>query len=172
VKLSTQILRYAVVVAAGVAIYYFLGGVVFQRMPYVRVPNILLTFWTTRSFGVIVWFVFLNIVGSLIAALPVALGVILALRQYRLKTALAISLMTALIVAVPVFGTDMSPFVQNAGSSAGSWVNIVILFLAIACAVPLLVWLAVVVTSNQWFERTRASVFDWPRRQSHVDKVP
>jgi hypothetical protein len=96
----------------------------------------------------------LNIAGSIIAALPVALGLVWMLRQFRVSTALAISVLTALIVVLPIFGTDMSPFAQHTSSNSLHWINVIGLFLAVLSAVPLLVSLVLAVTSNNRFERT------------------
>jgi hypothetical protein len=150
-------LRYVLVVLVLAAAYSFLAALVFERMPYVFVPSWWWSLWPNRWSGLIAWFIVLNAVGSLIAALPVALLIAWGVGRNRLAT----SYFTAGACAVLVIAQSLAPNGQDLPHAAGQWLNKISLFVALLVAVPLLVRLLDLLPSNYRLDRTRgAGCFD------------
>lgn len=136
---NKQNLRYAVVIAAGALVYFFLAGFLIAQLSHVAIPSQWLVHWSSRATGVLAWLQGLNVLACLCAALPVALTIVWAIPAYRTLVAFAASTLTATMVVARLFDSEMSP-TRNA--DLAYWVNFAVLSLAFLLAVPL--WVSAV----------------------------
>jgi hypothetical protein len=129
-------MRFSLVAVLGVAVYYTLLGCLYARVPYAAIPH----WWREHLFGgpaaVVSWFTVLNIVGALLAAIPVAIGLILSANTRRILLGLVIGVVAGLYIVVGgllEFGVPAS-----AGGWAIDMAQLIAVSLSVAAAVALI----------------------------------
>jgi len=143
-------LRYGLTVAVLAGAYYGLATLLFEKMPYASIPAWWLAAWPSRHAGLLAWFQTLNVIGALVAALPIALLVTWGVGRHKLWTALAIAAATTVVVFVQAPASGSLPSAHPA-SAASLWLNDLVLAGSLLFAVPLLVrLLAILPSNNRW----------------------
>ena len=122
-------LRSVLVALIGAAVYYALLGLLYARAPYSAIPHWWREFAQSGPVAAASWFTLLNIAGAVLAAIPVAIGVMLGLKVRRAPVGLIIGLVSALVIT----GGGMLQY--GVPPSAGAWVTDVAQFLAVSGAV-------------------------------------
>jgi hypothetical protein len=113
----------------GVAVYYALLAFFYSIAPYTSMPHWWSAHLPAGSFSVVSWFALLNLGGALLAAIPVALGVVLVADGSRVLLGLIIGVVPALYIVgggLIAFGTP---------SNIGAWVTNMAQFVRVSIAV-------------------------------------
>ena len=147
--------KYALVVAGLVVAHYFLAAFTIERMPYTSPPSWWQEIWPSARFGLVAWFLMLNAAGAALAAVPVALIVVLSVARHQLRIAFAVAALTAIVAIVQISISGNWSFSRDTAKAGILWSNTVQLFLVLLLALPSLVWVARLLTSNKSLERTR-----------------
>jgi hypothetical protein len=126
-------LRSATVVIIGAAIYFALLWVFYSITPYAPIPQWWRNFMPNGAVALGTWFSFLNVAGAILAAIPVAYGIVIAARVRRIALAVAIGLVPALYIVV---GSIME---FGAPPSVTGWVVDIAQFLAVSLSVVAMV---------------------------------
>jgi hypothetical protein len=142
-------LRNILAVAISTAVYYTLLSFVYSNAPYTSPPQ----WWGIHSGSgptrVISWFTLLNVGGALLSAIPVAIGLVFACKVRRIRSAVVVGFLAALVIVVGGLNQYGLP------RSGGTWFADVVQFLGICGAVVGAVALIEGLPSNKSLERTR-----------------
>jgi hypothetical protein len=92
-KLSS--LRGASVALAGAAVYCALLWLLYAKAPYAAIPHWWRHFAPNGPVALVIWFSLLNVGGAILAAVPVAFGLVLGLKVHRFAFGLAIGVVPA-----------------------------------------------------------------------------
>jgi hypothetical protein len=145
-------LRYAAAIVVCSLVYYFVASLVLARLPFVSVPPAWLAHGLSPMTAVVAWFQLLNVLGCMLAAIPVSIAIVWASPRYTQLFAFAVSMITATVVVGRLFDSDMSP---TDHPSVAYWINFGVLFIAFLLAIPLVVF--VVSKSLNSFRLRRAT---------------
>jgi hypothetical protein len=130
--------------------YYFLTGIVNQRLSWALVPTWWSRIWTSRSAAVLSWFDLLNLIGALVASLPIAIAIKFLFRRHQYWVALMVATTVAGVVLVSGY-INYPPRPDNASSW---WLSSLVLFIALCSAPLVVVWLCRLAPSNlRWSGR-------------------
>jgi hypothetical protein len=127
VKLS--LLRRVSVVLIGAALYFALLWLLYARAPYADIPHWWRRFMPNAPVALVTWVSLLNLGGAILAAIPVALGVLLGTKVHRVALGLAIGVVPALYIvggAIIQFGVP---------PSVAGWIADIAQFFAVSLAV-------------------------------------
>jgi fluoride ion exporter CrcB/FEX len=138
--------RYALVILGLATAYYCLGSISIGRMPFASSLSWWMEIWPSRKVAVCAWFGLMNALGSLIAAVAVAILLRWLIDGNRIRAALTVG-------APAAFLTVASVVVHYSPMNRASKLMTAELFLVMFLAVPLLVWIIAALTSNPRFER-------------------
>jgi hypothetical protein len=122
-------LRTVSIALAGAVVYFALLWLFYAIAPYSVIPHWWRHFSPNAAVAVVTWFTLLNVGGAILAAIPVALGVVLTSGSRGVVLGLVIGVMPALYMAVRVcieFGVP--PTVE-------AWVADIAQFFAVSLAV-------------------------------------
>jgi hypothetical protein len=146
--------RFTLAVAILATAYYLLLTFVIVRYPWVTPPWWWWRAWPSKHAAVLAWFQTLNIVGSLTAAMPIAVLAALFIKENRYAVATCAAVAIALIVVVGSL-VDYPPW--SSAKAADLWLTDLIYFVAL-CGAPLLeLRLISLLPSNNRLERSRAA---------------
>jgi hypothetical protein len=137
-------LRLALTLLALTAAYYVLCGAVIERLPFASVPTWWSSLWPSRSSAVLSWFDVLDMLGALIAGLPVAAALIIFVKHNRYQTALVIATSVALFSVIRA----LIEFPPRESMLGVWWLNVILLFLSLAGAPLVLLWICGRLPSN------------------------
>lgn len=127
-------LRTASVALVGALVYFALLGILYSIAPYAVIPHWWRHFLPNAPVAVATWFTFLNVGGAVLAAIPVALGVILGTNKARRAAlGLVIGVVPALYIAFRAFIDFGVPPTINA------WAVDIVQFIAVSLAVVAMV---------------------------------
>jgi hypothetical protein len=146
---SNSLLRTGVVVAICVAVYYALLSFVYSEAPYTSMPQWWVVHAMSKRGAIISWFTLLNVAGAVLSAIPVAIGLVFISKVHRLKSAVIVGFLAALLIVVGGFSEYGLP------DSRGKWLVDLAQLLSIGGAVVGVVALIVGLPSNKSLERTR-----------------
>ena len=93
-------LRSVLVALIGVVVYFALLRLLYARAPYAVIPFWWRHFAPNGRVALVTWFTLLNVGGAVLAAIPVALGVVLGITARRTALALIIGVVPALYIVV------------------------------------------------------------------------
>jgi hypothetical protein len=93
-------LRTVSVAALGLAVYCALLWLLYARAPYAAIPNWWRSFMPNSPVALVTWFSLLNVGGAILAAIPVAFGLVRGTEVRRLALALGIGVVTAVYIVV------------------------------------------------------------------------
>jgi hypothetical protein len=93
-------LRSILVALIGAAVYFALLWLLYARAPYAVIPHWWRHFVPNAPIALVTWFTLLNVGGAILAAIPVALGVVLGTAARRSRLALIIGVVPALYIVV------------------------------------------------------------------------
>jgi hypothetical protein len=93
-------LRSVLVALIGAAVYIALLWLLYGSAPYATIPVWWRHFLPNVHVSLVIWFILLNVGGAILAAIPVALGVVLATTARRAALALLIGAASALFIVV------------------------------------------------------------------------
>ena len=93
-------LRTVSIAIAGALFYFALLWLFYTIAPYTVIPHWWRHFSPNSTVAVVTWFTLLNVGGAILAAIPVALGVVLASGTSGVALGLVIGVMPALYMAV------------------------------------------------------------------------
>jgi hypothetical protein len=93
-------LRATAIALAGAAAYFALLWLFYTWAPYTAIPHWWRHFSPNAAAAVVTWFTLLNLGGAILAAIPVALGVVLGAKSHRVALGLIIGMIPALYIAV------------------------------------------------------------------------
>jgi hypothetical protein len=93
-------LRTVLVALIGVAVYFGLLWLLYGSAPYATIPLWWRHFMPNAHVSLVIWFILLNVGGAILAAIPVALGVVLATTVRRTALALMIGAAPAFFIVV------------------------------------------------------------------------
>ena len=144
-------LRYAAAIVGCSVAYYFLASLVLARLPFVAVPPTWLAHGLSPMMAVVTWFQLLNVLGCVLAAIPVSIGIVWASPRFMQLFAFAVSMITATVVVGRLFDSDMSP---TDHPSMAYWINFAVLFVAFLLAVPLTVYVVAMSRESLRLRRT------------------
>jgi len=130
-------LKPALIVGSASIAYYFLGDLIMERLPWLSTPTWTAT-WLSRSTATLAWFQLLNVGGSLLAAAPIAVVLTLTGGVQRIRLALVIGAVTAVVTLVPL---AWAPFSSHSAPEWMIWIFSTTLAVGIVVSLPLLVWL-------------------------------
>jgi hypothetical protein len=128
-------LRVPLAILVLATLFYFLASISIERMPFTSLPSWWIGMWASHSLGMYTWFGLLNGVGSLMAAIPVAILLSWHIERDRMRTAFIVGAITAL-VATGSSVARYSPFAHRATAFMT-----LELFLVMVLVLPLLIWL-------------------------------
>lgn len=95
-KLSS--LRSASVALAGAVVYCALLWLLYAKAPYAAIPHWWRHFAPNGPIALVSWFSLLNVGGAILAAIPVAFGLVLGLKVHRFALGLAIGVVPAVYI--------------------------------------------------------------------------
>ena len=121
--------RLTLVALVGVAVYYTLLGFLYARAPYSTMPHWWRAHVSPGPVAVVSWVTLLNLAGALLAAIPVAFGVVLGATSRRVPLGLIIGVVPALYIV----GGGLIEFGVPHG--LGAWVTDMAQFAAVSIAV-------------------------------------
>jgi hypothetical protein len=133
-------------IAALATAYYLLLGFVMDHLPWAVIPAWWWHPWPSRHAAVHAWLQALDIVGSLVAAFPIAaiVAVFLKRRPYTIALCAAVGaaavIIGGILVEYPPWSSPVGPALAIA--------NLVVYFLALAASPVFLLWLAKCLPSN------------------------
>jgi len=93
-------LRGTLVALVGAAVYCALLWLLYARAPYSTIPHWWRNFASNAAVALVSWFSSLNVGGAILAAVPVAFGLVLGTKVRRLALGLTIGLVTAVYIVV------------------------------------------------------------------------
>jgi len=126
-------LRSVVVALIGAVVYSALLWLLYARAPYSVIPHWWLHFVPNSPVALVTWFTLLNVGGAILAAIPVAFGVLLGTTARRAALALIIGVVPALYIVVGgLMEFGLPPTV-------GGWVVDMAQFFAVSLAVVAIV---------------------------------
>ncbi len=146
-------LRTVSIAIAGALVYFALLWLFYTIAPYTVIPHWWRHFSPNSTVAVVTWFTLLNVGGAILAAIPVALGVVLASGTSGVALGLVIGVMPALYMAVRACIEFGVPPTMEA------WIVDIAQFFAVS--------LAGLPTDNR-FERSRSRISVETRRQSMI----
>ncbi len=144
-------LRTASIALAGAAVYFALLWFIYTWAPYTAMPHWLRHFSPNAAAAVVTWFTLLNAGGAILAAIPVALGVVRGTKTRQVTLGLFIGLMPALYLAVS------GCIEYGVPSNLEAWVVDIAQFVAVSLAVVGVLALIRGLPSNNRFERSRVA---------------
>ena len=147
--ISPSYLRSTLIALAGAVLYYAMLGVVYSRAPYAYIPEWFRDQPALRATVARSWFSLLNIGGALLAAVPIALGLMLFKTRINSSMALVIGTLAALwlsVTAVLEYGLPKYP---------AAWLITGIQILAVSMAVAAVLRLFHAKPANPALQRTR-----------------
>jgi hypothetical protein len=97
----------------------------------------------------VAWFQFLNAAGAVLAAVPIALIVALAIARHQSRIAFAAAALAATVTIIQIPTSERWSFDRDAAEAGVLWLNTAQLFLVLLLALPLLVWFARLLPSNK-----------------------
>jgi hypothetical protein len=144
-------LRTASIALAGGALYFALLWFFYTWAPYTAIPHWWRHLSPNAAAAVVAWFTLLNVGGAILAAIPVALGVVFSANTRRVVLGLVIGLMPALYIAVS------GCIEYGVPSNLEAWVVDTAQFVAVSLAVVGALALIRGLPSNNRFERSRGA---------------
>jgi hypothetical protein len=147
-------LRFTLAVAILATAYYLLLTFVIVRFPWATPPSWWWRPWPSKHAAVLAWLQALNIVGSLTAAVPIAVVIAFFVKESRYAVATCVAVAIALVVVVSSL-VDYPPW--SSTKAVDLWLTDLIYFVALCGAPLLLLWLISLLPSNNRFERSRGS---------------
>ena len=130
-KLSS--LRSASVALAGAVVYCALLWLLYAKAPYAAIPHWWRHFAANGPVALVTWFSLLNVGGAILAAIPVAFGLVLGLKVHRFALSLAIGV----VPAVYIVAAGLIEF--GVPASVEAWVVEITQFFAVGLAVVAMV---------------------------------
>jgi hypothetical protein len=122
-------LRIALVALVGAAVYFALLWLLYARAPYADIPHWWRHIVPNAPAALVTWFTLLNVGGALLAAIPVALGIVLGTNARRIALGMVIGVVPALdIVVRGIIEFGVPPTVSG-------WVVDIAQFFAVSLAV-------------------------------------
>jgi hypothetical protein len=100
---SLHPLRTASVALVGALVYFALLGLLYSMAPYAVIPHWWRHFLPNAPAAVATWFTLLNVGGAILAAIPVALGIMLVTKARGVALGLVIGVVPALSIAFHAF---------------------------------------------------------------------
>ena len=122
-------LRSASIVLIGAAIYFAFLWLFYAMAPYAPIPHWWRNVTPNGPVALATWFSLLNLGGAILAAIPVAIGVVLGTKVRRIASGLAIGVVPALYIFVG------ATFEFGVPASAEGWVVEIFQFFAVSLAV-------------------------------------
>ena len=126
-------LRSVLVALAGAAVYTALLWLLYAKAPYAAIPHWWRHFTPNGPVALVTWFSLLNVGGAILAAIPVAFGLVLGLKVHRFALGLAIGVLPA----VYIFAGGIIEF--GVPASVEAWVVEITQFFAVGLAVVAMV---------------------------------
>jgi hypothetical protein len=126
-------LRSASIVLIGAAVYFAFLWLFYAMAPYAPIPHWWRNFTPNAPVALATWFSLLNLGGAILAAIPVAFGVVLGTKVRRIALGLTIGVVPALYIVVgAIFEFGVPPSVTG-------WVVEIAQFFAVSLAVVAMV---------------------------------
>jgi hypothetical protein len=126
-------LRSTLVALIGAAVYFALLWLFYAWAPYTVIPHWLRHFLPNARVALVTWFTLLNVGGAILAAIPVALGIVLGVNARRVALGMIIGVVPALYILLgSVIEFGIPPTVE-------AWVVDIAQFFAISLAVAAVV---------------------------------
>ena len=126
-------LRSTLVALVGAAVYFALLWLLYARAPYAVIPHWWRHFVPNAPVALVTWFTLLNVGGAILAAIPVALGIVLGTNARRVALGLVIGVVPALYIAIGgIIEFGVPP-------NAAGWVVDIAQFFAVSLAVVAMV---------------------------------
>ena len=142
-------LRATSIALAGAAVYFALLWLFYTWAPYTVIPH----WWRNSSpnaaVAVVTWFTLLNVAGAILAAIPVALGVVLGTKTRRVALGLVIGMVPAFYIVV------RACIEYGVPPNLEAWVVDIAQFVAVSLAVVAVLALIRGLPSSHRFERSR-----------------
>jgi hypothetical protein len=141
-------LRDALVALIGAVVYSALLWLLYARAPYAVIPHWWRHFVSNAPVALVTWFTLLNVGGAILAAIPVAFGVVLGTTARRVALGLIIGVVPALYIVV---GGLMEFGVPPSGVG---WVVDIAQFFAVSlCVMAVVVLIQVCPLTSGWSDR-------------------
>jgi hypothetical protein len=126
---NPQPLRSTLVALMGAAVYFALLWLFYAWAPYTVIPHWLRNSLPNARAALVTWFTLLNVGGAMLAAIPVALGIVLGVKSRRVALGMIIGVVPALYIllgSVIEFGVP---------PTAEAWIVDIAQFFAVSLAV-------------------------------------
>jgi hypothetical protein len=93
-------LRSALVALVGAVAYFALLRLLYARVPYAVIPHWWRQFVPNAAAALVTWFTLQNVGGAILAAIPVALGIVVGTKAHRVALGLVVGVVPALYIVV------------------------------------------------------------------------
>jgi ethanolamine transporter EutH len=93
-------LRSALVALIGAVVYFALLWLLCARVPYAVIPHWWRHFVPNATAALVTWFTLQNVGGAILAAIPVALGIVVGTKAHRVALGLVVGVVPALYIVV------------------------------------------------------------------------
>jgi hypothetical protein len=144
-------LRIGLSALIGVLVYAVLLSFLYGRAPYAEIPQGWRQFVSNSTAAVVLWFTAINAGGAVLAAIPVAIGLILGIKTRRKTLALVIGVLPALYILVGGFVQYGRP------PGLGGWIADIAQFIAVSLAILAMVAPLESRLPGRWSKRMKSS---------------